>query len=49
MRKWVTNDTELREYIESKESVTTDFSSKGNDMTYFEAASPHIDVNKKTF
>ena len=44
----MTNDTELREYVESKESVLTDFSSKDNDMTYFEATSPHIDVKQKT-
>ena len=44
----MTNDTELREYVESKESVLTDFSSKDNDITYFEATSPHIDVKQKT-
>jgi hypothetical protein len=48
LRKWVTNDQELREYIESKERLISDFSNKDYAMTYFEATSPHINVKHKT-
>ncbi|CAB4014228.1 Hypothetical predicted protein [Paramuricea clavata] len=48
LHKWVTNDQELRMYIESKEKLISDFSNKDNDMTYFEVTSPNINVKHKT-
>lgn len=41
-------DGHLREYVASKENVISDLSREGNDMTYFEAISPYINVKHKT-
>ena len=37
LRKWVTNDKELAEYIAPRENEDSNLLSKDNDMTYFES------------
>ena len=47
LRKWVTNDKELAEYITPRENEDSNLLSKDNDMTYFEATSPNTTVEHK--
>ena len=46
LRKWISNDAELSEYLRSKESSVDDYKeSNGDDVTYFDAASGRVDEN----
>ena len=47
LRKWVTNDKELAEYIAPRENEDSNSLSKDNGMTYFEATSPNTTVEHK--
>ena len=46
LRKWVTNDKELAEYIAPRENEDSNLLSKDNGMTYFEATSPNTTEHK---
>ena len=46
LRKWVTNDKELAEYIAPRENEDRNLS-KDNDITYFEVTSPNTTVEHK--
>jgi hypothetical protein len=48
LRKWITNDRELNEYIASRESEKINSQPQGDDSTYFEVMSPNIDTHRKT-
>jgi hypothetical protein len=47
LRKWETNNHELRAYISSQEGVTSDLEPGEDDMTYFEIMSPDVKTNNK--
>ena len=47
LRKWVTNDPELRNYIASTELSEGNAPVKGDDLTYFEVMSANINSHEK--
>ena len=49
LRKWVTNDPELMNYISSKEVDKESVPVQADDMTYFEVTSTNIDTNTNSF
>ena len=48
LRKWVTNDPELRNYIASMELSKGNASVTGDDLTYFEVLTANITSHEKT-